>query len=99
MTVHPFPTQKPTPTTTDPAATSAALDVLRERHMMLVELGYSEADEDTFVRDEMLIVSLQTIDAASVATSAEDRRTFLVRSAALLIAEIERLDRAMRAIR
>ncbi|WP_158811227.1 hypothetical protein [Beijerinckia sp. L45] len=77
-----------------PAEPTASLDVLRDRFTMLTELGHTLADEDTFTCDELVIAALSTIDAGTVATSIAERRSLLVRGAALLITEIERIDRA-----
>ncbi|WP_158810273.1 hypothetical protein [Beijerinckia sp. L45] len=86
MTVIPFPGRRPTPSIEDPGATCAALDIIRERHEMAAS---SRAPDD----DELAVSSVETIYASATMADLRARRQMMVRAGALVIAEVERIER------
>lgn len=86
--------------------TDAARDVLAERQRQIEELGWLHDHDDEYEQRELAVAASCYAVANSGATmppewpwppewwKPRDRRRNLVRAAALLLAEIERLDRA-----
>ena len=78
---------------TDPTKTyftTAAIDVLQERLRQMNVKGFTPEHDDDLAEWELAVIARDTI----LFPDADTKRRDLVKAAALILAEIDRLDRA-----
>lgn len=89
-----------------PLLSSAFRDVVKERHRQQVVKGFSAEQDDTYTCGELAAAAISYIEPVEAESywpvdwhddsfKPSDNRRNLVKAAALLIAEIERLDRVI----